>query len=416
MLVGKLDGLAARSGILGRSLAPLVGDVIALALVIGRVPALCVEVGDVYCLGSILARGEDDACGVLGNLRSVVYAAVFRVALTGHCNARERGVLAAARCPCVYIDGAPVVLVGELDNLFAADLKSPVQRGINGLAAFILLCVSAVDEPALMAEISNVGGLGSSIRPACRKEVTLNIFGNRCRVVVDSGINAIFPVIVHQHTRPLHSAAAAPCVNINAGPLQVIGEPYRHIIDRRIGRSLRSGSNRGRRYGCRRYGCRRLGGFRGCRSNRGRRYGSRSNRGGSLSGFGSGCGLYVRILLYVVVEFACVNSGSGIGGKNIDVGANNLGVIDDIVVRLGIAVAELENLNVEIDLRFTLCARLGLEGYGNKCFSVAVVCRLDTIGNRSVASDAAALNIGGIGVDNGVLAVCQAENKIVGNL
>ena len=87
-------------------------------------------------------------------------------------------------------------------------------------------------------------------------------------------------------------------------------------------------------------------------------------------------------------------------------------MVDDKVVVVGVAVAELQDLNIEIDDCGPLGARLGLEGNGNKRLSVAVIGRLDTVGAGSVASDAAALDVGGIGVDNGVPAVCQTKDKI----
>ena len=408
LVIRELDNLVAACAAVPRERNKLAFCVL---LTVG-IPALVIEVVDIHGLRAFVACGKENACRFIGNVRLEVVDALVHavVADVFHLDARPVGERCLA-CPCVDIDFSPLLVIRELDDLVAAaDFKAPVQSGIDQLVVGVFLCVSAVYEPALAGEIGDVGGLGIGIRRACRKEVTLDVSGDRRREVVDAGIEAVFAVVIHQHTRPLHGAVAAPSVNINAGPVQVVGEPYRHIRGRRIGGriggSLGSGSDRSRSHGGGRYGSRRdcgrrLSGLSGRRSNCGRRLGRFSCRR-----------LNIGRLLNTVVKHTLINRGRGVGGQDIDVRIDNLGMVDDKVVVVGVSVAELQDLNIEIDDCGSLGARLGLEGNGNKRLSVAVIGRLDTVGAGSVASDAAALDVGGIGVDNGVPAVCQTKDKI----
>ena len=94
---------------------------------------------------------------------------------------------------------------------------------------------------------------------------------------------------------------------------------------------------------------------------------------------------------------------------------DDLGLIDE-GVGVSAAAAELQDLNVEVNRGLTLRALLGIEGDGDKRNASVAVCQLVALQTGGVAADTAVRHGFGLGVDDGSVALCSAENEIIGNV
>ena len=164
-------------------------------------------------------------------------------------------------------------------------------------------------------------------------------------------------------------------MNIYIIPTEVVCELHGEIIRNRI--------------------CRRLCGRLCCRSRCGRSLSCRSLCGrlgcGSLCCGSRCCGLHiVGLLLLGVVKGTCVYSCRGIGRQVADIGAYDLGIVNKVVLRIGV-ILELQILYVKIYGCLPCHAPYGIEGYGyERNSSAGFAGKVKAIKVSSVALDSAA--------------------------